>query len=93
MNKKTLILLWKLNSLYESIWNEWVLTKKDSFEFDECVNKMKLVNKIKKNIEEQERGFLKSKIKYSKWWEYLLENIQNEYSKVHNGISGVLLDM
>lgn len=93
MNKKTLILLWKLNSLYESIWNEWVLTKKDSFEFGECVNKMKLVNKIKKNIEEQERGFLKSKIKYSKWWEYLLENIQNEYSKVHNGISSVLLDM
>jgi hypothetical protein len=52
--------------LYESIWNDWVKTKKDSFEFDEFVKKMKLINKIKKNIEEQERGFLKSKIKYIK---------------------------
>jgi hypothetical protein len=52
---------------------------------------MKLINKIKKNIEEQERGFLKSKIKYIKWWEFLLENIQNEYSKVHSELNWVLL--
>lgn len=93
MNKKTLILIWKLNNLYDTVWKMWVSTEVDSFEYNECVSKMKLIRTVSKNIEEQSRGFLKSKIDYPKWWDFIIQNIQKDYSEVHSGVTNILLGM
>ena len=92
MNKQTLILIWELNHLYDSVWNKWVLTESDSLEYFECVNKMKLIKTVSKNIEEQSRGFMKSKIDYVKWGEFILENFEKEYLEVHSGLTKLLLN-
>jgi len=91
MNKKTLILICNLNQLYDSIWNIWRNTKKDSFEFNELNSKMKLIWVITKNIEEQQRWFLKSKVDYISGWEYILKNFWKKFEDLHKEVSEILL--
>lgn len=93
MTKNTLRLIWDLNSLYDKLWNSWTKTEKDSLEFDDFSKKMKLILKIVKNIEEQDRWFLKSKVNYKKWWEHILGNVGSEYDILHKEISNILLSL
>lgn len=93
MNKRTLKLIWDLNCLYDCLWNSWVKTESNSIEFDDYSKKMKLILKITKNLEEQSRWFLKSKVNYIGWWEYILNNSETEYETLHGKVSKILLSM
>lgn len=91
MNKTNLILIWNINELYNSIWKMLIWTKRDSFEFNECIKKMELIEQMRWLIEEKTRGFLKTKLNYEKGWEYLIENIESDYNYLISWISKVIL--
>ena len=89
MNKKTLILISDLNNLYDSLFKVWSTKKWD--DILEIQNKLKLIKVITKNIVEQSRWFLKSKLDYSKAGYHILENISNDYNSIHKWINNILL--
>lgn len=91
MNKKTIKLIWDLNELYDTLFNYWITTKKWSLDFIEISNKITLLNVLTKNIQEQSRWFLKSKVNYISWWEYFLKNVSLKYEILHNDITKILL--
>ena len=71
MRKTTLVQLGKLCQEIDKTYNAFA---KSHFEDEELKSKLSLLEKVKRNLEEQSRGFLKSKISYTKWSDYLLEN-------------------
>lgn len=91
MTKTTLRLIGNLNNLYEQLWKEWILTETDSFEFKEYQQKMKLVRTFAKRIEEQSRGFMKSKIDYKSWGVFILKSIEKNYLELHSELTNLLL--
>jgi len=91
MNKKTIQLIWDLNSLYDTLFNSWSNHKWD--EIIEIQNKLKLIKNISKNLEEQKRWFLKSKLDYSKSWFYILDNISKNYVDLHKWVTSILLEI
>lgn len=91
MNKKTIKLIWDLNELYDILFNYWVTTKKWTLDFEEVSRKLKLLNVLTKNIQEQSRWFLKSKNDYISGWEYFLKNSSQKYEILHNNITKILL--
>lgn len=91
MNKKTIKLIWDLNELYDILFNYWVTTKKWTLDFEEVSKKLKLLNVLTKNIQEQSRWFLKSKNDYISGWEYFLKNSSQKYEILHNNITKILL--
>ena len=93
MNKKTIKLIWDLNSLYDSLWNIWTLQWSDKCKYDDYSKKLKLIKVITKNIVEQKRWFLKSQLDYSKSWYYILNNISIDYKLLHKEVSNLLLDI
>lgn len=70
MNKSDLKRLGSLWKLQEKLHNEWV----DSGYSEELCTKINMVKKIKKQLEEQKRGFLKSKVPYYKMADFLVDN-------------------
>lgn len=91
MNKKTLILISNLNNLYSELFKKWSFQKWD--DIIDTQNKLKLIKTITKNIEEQKRWFLKSKLDYSKSWEYILNNISLKYENLHKWVTDILLKL
>lgn len=91
MNKKTIKLIWDLNEIYDILFNYWVTTKKWTLDFEEVSKKLKLLNVLTKNIQEQSRWFLKSKNDYISGWEYFLKNSSQKYEILHNNITKILL--
>ena len=91
MNKKTLILIWNLNSLYNDLFKIWSTQKWDNI--IDTQNKLKLINVITKSIEEKERWFLKSKLNYKEVWYYILENYKTSYNQLHSDINKILLNI
>lgn len=91
MNKKTIKLIWDLNELYNTLFNYWITTKKWTLDFEEVSKKIKLLNVLTKNIQEQSRWFLKSKNDYISGWEYFLKNNSQKYELLHNNITKILL--
>lgn len=91
MNKKTIKLIGDLNELYDMLFNYWITTKKWTLDFEEVSKKLKLLNVLTKNIQEQSRWFLKSKNDYISGWEYFLKNSSQKYEILHNNITKILL--
>ncbi len=91
MNKKTTKLIWDLNELYNTLFNYWITTKKWTLDFEEVSKKLKLLNVLTKDIQEQSRWFLKSKNDYISGWEYFLKNSSQKYEILHNNITKILL--
>ena len=69
MKKEILKKLGALQNLKMELHNKWVDNKYD----EETRNKIELVVKISKCLEEKERGKLKSNVDYAKMAEYLLD--------------------
>lgn len=91
MNKKIMKLIWDLNELYNTLFSYWITTKKWSSEFHETAKKIKLLNVLTRNIWEQQRWFLKSKVNYISGWEYFLKNCSENYEILHKKISDIIL--
>ena len=91
MNKKTLKLMGDLNNVYDEIWNFWIHTKKWSVEFHDYAKKLKLVNVVTRNIKETAMWFLKTTVKYSDGWRYILEHSQDDYESLYNEVSKIML--
>lgn len=91
MTKKTLKLIWDLNNLYSTFWSEWTKTKSCSYEFYNLSNKLKLIKKVTKNIEEKERWFLKSSVNYTAWWKFILSNSDLEFDDLSKKVSELML--
>ena len=70
MNKSTLKQLGLLHGIIIKLHNEWVT---DHYS-EETSFKLQLIKKITKNLEEQKRGFLKSKLPYGVAADFLIEN-------------------
>ena len=73
MNKRTLRRLGALWRIEIALYNLSVVATSTT----EDMNKYKLVRKVKKQLEEQQRGFLKSLVPYSKMADYITENIED----------------
>jgi hypothetical protein len=88
MNKQTLTRLGKLWQLESKLYND---SLKDPLN-DDLKKKHTLVKKVKKNLEEQKRGFLKSKIPYSEMADYIVTNIHNmSFSNLHKNVCTIAL--
>ena len=89
MEKSTLRLLGRLLVIEEELWNQI----SDYPHVEEWQNKYLLVRKIKKNLEEQKRGFLKSKIPYQEMAEVALEFVESEnYRDLHKRVMGIVFE-
>jgi len=74
----------------EELWNHIA----ENPHHQEWKNKYQLVRKIKKNLEEQKRGFLKSKVPYSEMAEAVLEFVESEnYQDLHKRITTIALQL
>ncbi len=73
MNKKSLKRLGKLWEIETNIYNSCQSVAL----VGESLNKYKLVRKVKKQLEEQQRGFLKSTIPYGGMADFIIYNIEN----------------
>ena len=87
MNKRDLKRLGKLWEIESGIYGSCKVLCGDS------LNKYKLVHKIKKQLEEQKRGFLKSKIPYGAMADFIIENIERmNYGNLLKGITHIALN-
>lgn len=87
MQKKTLCLLGRLLAMEEALWNQLAENPRSN----ELQNKYRLVRKIKRNLEEQGRGFLKSKVHYDKMAEAVLKSVKQEsYVNLHKKVMEVV---
>ena len=91
MNKKTIKLIWDLNSLYDNLFTSW--SDKVWDDIIDIQNKLKLIKVITKNITEQSRWFLRSKLDYSASWYYILDNISLDYNSIHKWVNNILLNI
>ena len=66
MNKKTVKLISDLNNLYDILFSSW--SDKIWDDILDIQNKLKLIKVITKNIVEQNRWFLRSKLDYSRFY-------------------------
>lgn len=83
MKKSVLVLLGKLLVMEMDLWNQI----SDNPRNEEIQKKYWLVKKIKKNLEEKSRGFLRSKVPYEKMAEIVLEFVNKEsYANLHKKI-------
>lgn len=73
MNKRTLVRLGKLWKIETKIYNSC----KSVALVGDSLDKYKLVRKIKKQLEEQKRGFLKSDIPYGEMADSIIKNIED----------------
>ena len=87
MNTQSLKLISDLKELYHTLFNNWIETKEWSVEFDELWKKIKLLNVISKKIEEQEKWLITSKVDYSSWWEFFLQNYNESYETLFDEIN------
>ena len=88
MNKKTLKQLGTLHDIVIQLHNEYV----DLHYEDEALQKLKLVKKIAKCLEEQKRGKLKTSLDYSYMADFLIMNADVlSYSDLHKGIMAIVL--
>jgi len=85
MNKATLKKLGGLCKAIDVVFEEWVVSK---YQSQEAQLKLTLLKKIKKQLEEQKRGFIKSRIDYSAIADYLIENYATmPYGTLLEGVS------
>ncbi|HRI36678.1 MAG TPA: hypothetical protein PK765_06565 [bacterium] len=91
MKKSTLRLIAELNELYDKTWKEWTKTVPDTDEFEDRQKKLKLIRTVSKNIEEQARGFLKSRIDYEAGGRFILSHSARPYLILHAGLTTVLI--
>jgi hypothetical protein len=91
MKKSTLRLIAELNELYDRTWKEWTKTVPDTGEFEDCQKKLKLIRTVSKNIEEQARGFLKSRIDYETGGKFILSHSTRPYVALHADLTKVLI--
>lgn len=88
MNKrdlKRLGALWKLENM---LHNEWV----DAGYTEELRSKIEVVHKIKKQLEEQKRGFLKSKVPYARMADFVVDNIALSTAELKKGLMDLFLE-
>ena len=88
MKKEVLIQLGKLTNICELTHNEWVDSGHTN---EEHLLKIQLFKKVQKQLEEQNRGFLKSKVTYFTISEYLIENYKLSYSELHKKVIELVL--
>jgi septal ring factor EnvC (AmiA/AmiB activator) len=69
MNKMILQQLGDLTDVVQQLHNIWVDSNYDN---KEVIKKINLLNKVKKQLENQKRGTLKSKVNYSRMAHYLI---------------------
>lgn len=87
MTKRILILLGKLEDCKLRYYNRWI----DEGYSEELYRKLRLISKISSQLEEQQRGFLKSKIAYDRCAEWLIGNTEQlSYQKLHQGIMEIV---
>lgn len=87
MSKLVLKRIGKLCKAIDIVFDEWV---KSHYTSQEAQMKLVLLKKVKKQLEEQKRGFLKSKVNYSAMAEYLGENYQKSYSELQKKITKLI---
>jgi len=78
MNKETLTQLGTLSRIAGTVYD---VMASEHFENKATMQKYNLILKVKKQLEEQSRGFLKSTIPYNKWAEYLIHFYQAQSFK------------
>jgi hydroxymethylglutaryl-CoA reductase len=87
MNKRTVRLLGQLLAVKVKIWKE------ERHSIEEWANKLKLLDHIFEQIEENARGFKKSKLPYELVGAFLIEgeNYKLPYSEIHEAVTEILL--
>ena len=89
MNKKTLVQLGSLCQAIDEVFNEWI---KSGYSDDAIQQKLKLLKKVKKQLEEQKRGKLKSRIDYSDMADYVLERYRASYTEIYAGLAKYIIN-
>jgi hypothetical protein len=87
MNKRDLKRLGALWKLENTLHNEWV----DAGYTEELQSKIEVVHKVKKQLEEQKRGFLKSKIPYALMADFIVDNISLSTLELKQGLMDLFL--
>lgn len=87
MNKRDLKRLGALWKLENTLHNDWV----DAGYTEELQGKIEVVHKIKKQLEEQKRGFLKTKIPYAHMADFIVDNIELSTSELKKGLIDLFL--
>jgi len=88
MNKKTLKTLGALNRTLETTFNAWI---KSHYADKEIELKLNLFKKIMKCLEEQKRGFMKSKINYQGMADYINENADKPFTEIQAEVTKIAL--
>ncbi|MBT4384127.1 hypothetical protein HOD30_00070 [Candidatus Peregrinibacteria bacterium] len=88
MNKPTLKRLGQLWRIQEELHNLWVQKNYDN----ETAHKIKLVTKVKKNLEEQKRGFMSKRVSYSKIADFIILHYEELGAQaLHDGIVALVI--
>ena len=94
MTKKELYLLGGLDYLKDTLYHEAIdHLKKYKTHCKELAQKLKLIDTIKNEIEENSRGFKKSKLPYKKVGVFLLENNFLPYKELLREVQKILLEI
>jgi hypothetical protein len=88
MNKRDLKRLGALWQLETTLHDDWV----DSGYSEELKSKIEVVHKIKKQLEEQKRGFLKSKVPYAKMADFVVDNVALSTMELKKGLMDLFLE-
>lgn len=87
MNKRDLKRLGSLWKLENKLYNDWV----DAGYTEELKDKIEVVRKVKKQLEEQKRGFLKTKIPYAQMADFIVDNISLSTLELKKGLMDLFL--
>lgn len=59
---------------------------------DDTAHKIKLVTKVKKQLEEQKRGFVSKRVPYSKMADFIIQNYREMSGKaLHEGVTELIV--
>lgn len=96
MNKATLRLLGQFDELHSVLWNDLCrvlpVHGEGSPQANDRAAKLRLLDKLWTEIEEQARGFKKTRLKYAPAGAFFIRNHFLPYAELHRGVTTVLLN-
>lgn len=90
MKKDALRVLGQLDEIHRTLWNELCRALQKTEETTELSAKLRLLDELKWQIQEQARGFSKSKLPWQRAGAFFIKSHALPYAELHKAVTDIL---